>query len=291
MLVPIVAIGVALAAEFAIMYPVACVIQVADFAPSVMVSLAIAIRIDYSFFLLSRVAEQLAEGNDMDDSIKEMLTTAGHTIIASGTTLCFCFLCLLFLPMEILKSVGIGSSVAILTALAVNLSLTPALLYTPLGEKLLRPPRLLVKFCCARRGASRGLHFRMLDKRRALKALGAGSFFGREEREALLADVGVEIIRYKSGGGGRMSERQSSARSSLGDAPAIASIGAEKVQELTAQYDEIDEETVYRSMLAAAGAVERAADPLPSRRGDVAGDAQIPGSGTFHRLRSHAPCL
>ena len=197
MLVPVLSIGVTIAVEFALMYPIALVMQVVDFAPSVMVSLTIAMSIDYSLFLLSRVSEQLAKGETVETAIPEMLSTAGHTIIASGTTLCFCFLGLLFMPLEMLKSVGLGSALAILTALAVNLTLTPALLYTPLGDKLLRPPKILAMLCCAREGASRGIHSLMLDR---LRPLTDKSEERRQEREALLADVGVDKGSLLGGG-------------------------------------------------------------------------------------------
>jgi len=49
----------------------------------------------------------------------------------------FLLLGLIFLPMEILRSLGLAASVTILTALLVNLSLTPSLLLV-LGPALLR---------------------------------------------------------------------------------------------------------------------------------------------------------
>jgi len=58
-----------------------------------------------------------------------MVESAGHTILVSGSTLVFCFLGMVFFPMDLLQSVGIGSAVALVMALTANLTLNPALLF------------------------------------------------------------------------------------------------------------------------------------------------------------------
>lgn len=50
-----------------------------------------------------------------------MCVPVGYIILVSGSTLCVSFLGLLFLPMEILRSLGLGAAVSILMALVVNL--------------------------------------------------------------------------------------------------------------------------------------------------------------------------
>jgi len=96
-----------------IMYPVAMLIQVTQFTQSLMSSLIISMSIDYSLFLLARCIEDLAQPR-LDlcptefellkrKAINTMLEYSGHTIIASGVTLCCCFLGLLFLPLAMLK--------------------------------------------------------------------------------------------------------------------------------------------------------------------------------------------
>ena len=64
------------------------------------------------------------------------ITHAGHTIIASGSTLCLCFAGMLLFPMEMLRSVGVGASIAILCCLGVNLTFIPAMVYC-FGDSLL----------------------------------------------------------------------------------------------------------------------------------------------------------
>ncbi|GMH76276.1 hypothetical protein TL16_g07022 [Triparma laevis f. inornata] len=157
MIIPIINIMVTVTFSFGIMYPVTLLMQVVSFTPSVMMSLIIAMSIDYSLFLLSRVQDEIASGSSTNESISNMIEHAGHTIIASGSTLCVCFTGMLFFPMDMLRSVGVGATVSILVALFVNLTLTPAILYTPVGERLLRPIKCCSRLCCAEEGTTRGV--------------------------------------------------------------------------------------------------------------------------------------
>lgn len=102
-----------------------------------MTSLTLAMSIDYSLFLLSRYLE---DTSNKDNAIRRMLQYGGHVLLLSGLTLMFTFLVLIFLPLAMLKSVGIGAAVAIGSALIVNLTLVPALLHTRLGDWIIVKP-------------------------------------------------------------------------------------------------------------------------------------------------------
>lgn len=103
--------------------------DVIAFVPSLMLSLTFATCIDYGLFMLSRFCEDMRKGLTQFEAIVAMLDSAGHTITMSGATLMVCFLGLLFFSMEMLQSVGVGAAVTLLSVLAVNLTLTPALLF------------------------------------------------------------------------------------------------------------------------------------------------------------------
>tara|TARA_B110000305_G_C18812797_1_gene347785 strand:- start:258 stop:404 length:147 start_codon:yes stop_codon:yes gene_type:complete len=47
-----------------------------------MMSLTIAMSIDYSLFLLSRCNEEIARKRTVDEAITSMVENAGHTIVA-----------------------------------------------------------------------------------------------------------------------------------------------------------------------------------------------------------------
>ena len=56
-LMPVVCVGASVAAAFSIMYPIAIYWQISSFAPSISMSLVIAMSIDYSLFMFSRYRE------------------------------------------------------------------------------------------------------------------------------------------------------------------------------------------------------------------------------------------
>jgi uncharacterized membrane protein YdfJ with MMPL/SSD domain len=106
-------------------------IQITQFTPSIMMSITLGMGIDYTLFLLSRYLE---DTSDKHDAIRHMLQHGGHVLLLSGLTLMCTFMALCFLPLAMLKSVGIGAAVAIACALLVNLTVVPALLHTRFGN-------------------------------------------------------------------------------------------------------------------------------------------------------------
>ncbi|MHA1303148.1 MAG: MMPL family transporter [Candidatus Heimdallarchaeaceae archaeon] len=131
MIIPIVTMGISALTSFMIMYPIATSdFDVISFAPSVMMSCVIAMSIDYSLFLLTRYREEIFKEKDVSTSVRLMSEHAGHTITVSGLTLAVCFLGLVFFPMDLLSSIGLGTAIAVICTLIVNLTFTPAVLLT-----------------------------------------------------------------------------------------------------------------------------------------------------------------
>ncbi|KAJ4458751.1 putative MmpL efflux pump [Paratrimastix pyriformis] len=122
--------------------------QVASFAPSLMMSCAVAMSFDYSLFLLSRFKEELMQGHrTVPDAVRVMLTHAGRIIVLSNSTcffpcltssrlfgapfppqLAISFLGLCFFPLDIIATMGFGSAFSLVITALVNLTFTPALL-------------------------------------------------------------------------------------------------------------------------------------------------------------------
>lgn len=130
-LIPLAAILTTLLTAFLIMWPVGQARGVISFAPSLMLSVTIAMCIDYSLFLMARFGEQLRRhACDTPTAVAAMLSSSGHTVLVSGATLSLCFAGLLLFPMELLSSLGLACAVAVAVAVLVNLSLTPSLILT-----------------------------------------------------------------------------------------------------------------------------------------------------------------
>eukprot|EP01043_Picozoa_sp_COSAG02_P024071 COSAG02_NODE_1304_length_13353_cov_92.513883_7_plen_192_part_00 len=80
--------------------------------------------------MLVRGWQVVQRGQPLEDAIHAMLCSAGHTVLVSGLTLMICWLGLCFFPVNLLSSAGLAAAMAIVAAIVVNLSLTPALLFT-----------------------------------------------------------------------------------------------------------------------------------------------------------------
>lgn len=52
-----------------------------------MMSITLAVSIDYSLFILSRYREEIIQGLEVGAAVEQSLGTAGHTVLVSGTTL------------------------------------------------------------------------------------------------------------------------------------------------------------------------------------------------------------
>lgn len=130
MILPLITIGFTLAISFGAMYFVSLGMGVSSTTPSLMMSLCIAMSIDYNLFILSRYREELVKGSGGMTCITNVLRTAGHTILVSGLTLLFCLLGLVFFPLNMLQSFGVGCGFAIVISLLVSLTFAPALLMT-----------------------------------------------------------------------------------------------------------------------------------------------------------------
>jgi RND superfamily putative drug exporter len=98
------------------------------FIPTVLITIILAVGVDYNLFLLSRYREEREKGESNENAVSTMLTHAGHTITVSGLTLAVCFAGLTFFPMAMFSSMGISMTLAVLVNLLVNLSFTPTVL-------------------------------------------------------------------------------------------------------------------------------------------------------------------
>lgn len=140
--VPVCVMLFATVVEFAVMSAVATVYDIVSFAPSVMMTLTLAVSFDYSLFFCSRYLE--ARAAHVEDRVADVLESAGHTVVVSGTTLVLCFLGLLFFPSGVLRGLAVAVSVGLSSALLFTLLLIPAIFHVA-GETLCRGHERLVR--------------------------------------------------------------------------------------------------------------------------------------------------
>ncbi|MFB6609492.1 MMPL family transporter [Agromyces sp. NPDC056379] len=118
---------------------VAAFTTVSSTAPMLAVMIGLAVGIDYALFILSRHRNQLARGQDPEDSAAEAVATAGGAVVFAGLTVIIALLGLLVVGIPFLSVMGIGAAFAVLIAVAGAVTLLPALLGV-FGRKLVPKP-------------------------------------------------------------------------------------------------------------------------------------------------------
>lgn len=140
-------LGVAI--SVALIYTATLVTPVSSTAPMLAVMLGLAVGIDYALFLLSRHRDQLADGLDVEESIARATATAGSAVIFAGLTVIIALIGLFVGGIPFLTTMGLSAATAVFIAVAVAVTLIPALLAFA-GERL-RPKTRPVKKSTARR--------------------------------------------------------------------------------------------------------------------------------------------
>src|SRR5947208_3637687 len=101
------------------------------------------VAIDYALLMIFRFREELAQGEDVETALVEMMTHAGRSVIVSGSTVAVGLLSMIFLPLPFIRSIGIGGMLIPAVSVLAAITLLPALLAT-LGTRI-NSVRLLPK--------------------------------------------------------------------------------------------------------------------------------------------------
>jgi RND superfamily putative drug exporter len=97
--------------------------------------MGLAVGIDYSLFVLTRFREERSRGLAKIDAIGTAGATASRAVFFSGMTVVLALAGLVLFPLSIFISMGIGSILVVVAAIAASMSLLPAML-SLLGDKV-----------------------------------------------------------------------------------------------------------------------------------------------------------
>jgi len=119
------------------------IISVSTFAISILVCLAIAAGTDYAIFIVGRYHEARRAGEDRKTAYYSAYRGVAHVILASGLTVAGATYCLSFTRLPIFQTMGASCAVGMLVAVAVALTLVPAVLSVASRFGLLEPRRTM----------------------------------------------------------------------------------------------------------------------------------------------------
>jgi putative drug exporter of the RND superfamily len=105
------------------------------FVTNMLVAMGLALGIDYSLFIVSRLREERARGADRRTAILTVASTATRAVVFSGTAFTLAMLGMLIVPDTILRSLAMGAIAVAIVSIAVALTFHPALLMV-LGDRV-----------------------------------------------------------------------------------------------------------------------------------------------------------
>ena len=103
-------------------------IGLSTFAVNLLVSLGIAAGTDYGIFFFGRYQEARQVGEDRETAFYTTYRSVAHVVLASGLTIAGAIFCLSFCRMPYFQTLGVPCAVGMLVAVAVALTLVPAVI-------------------------------------------------------------------------------------------------------------------------------------------------------------------
>jgi RND superfamily putative drug exporter len=100
------------------------------------VMLGLAVGIDYALLILSRFRDELRRGGDVEIAVARAAGTAGTSVVVAGATVVIALAGLGIVRISFITEMGLGAAFAVVVAVAISLTIVPAVLKT-LGHKVL----------------------------------------------------------------------------------------------------------------------------------------------------------
>lgn len=117
------------------------ILVLSTFAINILVALGIAVGTDYGIFFFGRYHEARQSGQDPETAYYTTYRGVAPVVLASGLTIAGAILCLSFTRMPIFQTIGVPCAIGMVVAVAVALTLVPAVLALGSGFGLLDPKR------------------------------------------------------------------------------------------------------------------------------------------------------
>jgi RND superfamily putative drug exporter len=125
---PLVAGVLGVVATYATIYLVANVVDLPSDTSTLAIMIALAVGIDYALFIVSRYREELAAGRDVDQAAAVATATAGGAVVFAGMTVVVAIAGLAVVGIPFLTTMGFAAAGGVLVAVAIAITLIPALL-------------------------------------------------------------------------------------------------------------------------------------------------------------------
>src|ERR1700754_177858 len=118
-------------------------VGLSTFAVNLLISLGIAVGTDYGIFFIGRYHEARQAGEDKETAFYTTYRSVAKVVLASGLTIAGAIFCLHFTRLPYFQTLGIPGAIGILVAVAVSLTLMPAVMAAGSRIGLFEPKRAI----------------------------------------------------------------------------------------------------------------------------------------------------
>ena len=126
--VPFAVAACTIAATLTAVYVVAHGVSMVTYVTNLVALIGFALAVDYSLLIVFRFREEVAGGGSPDDAVARTMATAGRAVVVSGLAVALGLGLLIFMPVPLIRSLGIGGLLIPLASIAAALTLLPVLL-------------------------------------------------------------------------------------------------------------------------------------------------------------------
>lgn len=103
-------------------------IDIGSGTPILAVMIGLAVSIDYALFIMSRYRHELSTGLEPEEAVGRAVGTAGSAVVFAGLTVVIALAGLFVVDIPFLTQMGIAAAFTVVLAVAIALTLLPALL-------------------------------------------------------------------------------------------------------------------------------------------------------------------
>jgi uncharacterized membrane protein YdfJ with MMPL/SSD domain len=111
--------------------------ELSFFVENMIIMIGLAVGIDYSLFVVQRFREERVKGHEIATAVERAGDSATRAVFFSGLTVVVALTGLAFMPFTVMRSLGLGAILVVISAVAAALVLLPAVLAL-LGDRVNR---------------------------------------------------------------------------------------------------------------------------------------------------------
>jgi len=127
-LVPLVFAACTITGTLALVWLVAQWSSVTTYVPALVELIGLGLAIDYSLLVVHRFREEQANDGSKEEAVVRTMTSAGRAIVVSGAAVAIGLALLLFVPVPLIRSMGMGGFLVPVVSVVAVLTLQPVLL-------------------------------------------------------------------------------------------------------------------------------------------------------------------